>query len=116
MTTLIVNSGDFGSLARDGEKFYFRCRSFVDIKTGQPLPERREQKIAIATCDTSQYKSVEKSPAPHIKAKERRERIVAWEAATTPDALVLSPVFSLCVLRCSDRWPESDLFMRPFSL
>jgi translation initiation factor 1 (eIF-1/SUI1) len=81
MTTLKVNAGDFGSLALDGEKFYFRCRSFVDIKTGQPLPERRQQKVVVATKDTSLYKSVEKSSALHQLADELRKKIVACETA-----------------------------------
>jgi len=81
MTALKVNAGDFGTLALDGEKFYFRCRSFVDIKTGQLLPERRQQKVVIATRNGQNYKSIEKSKDLHILADERRAKIIAWETA-----------------------------------
>ena len=85
-----LNTGDFGSLALEGEKFYFRCRSFVDIKSGQPLAERRQQKLVIATRDSSLYKSIEKSSALHVKADELRAKITTWETAAQEGATVNS--------------------------
>lgn len=115
MTSLKVNAEGFGTLALDGEKFYFRCRSFVDIKTGQPLAafERRQQKVVIATRDTNLYKSIEKSSALHVKADELRAQILAWETAAangykvTSDGTVVEPVTPLIV-------PTSDIMVTAF--
>jgi hypothetical protein len=63
-----------------GTKFYFRCRSFADIQTGKVLAERRQQKVLLATQDSSLYKNL-RSSALHVKAGEIRRSIIAWEEA-----------------------------------
>jgi integrase len=82
------NQGDFGTVTVEngGTKFYFRCRSFVNIATGQLYvnkkgeQERGQQKLLLATQDSSQYKNL-KSSALHVKAGEIRRSIIAWEEA-----------------------------------
>ena len=76
------NQGDFGtvSVENGGSKFYFRCRSFVDIQTGKVLAERKQQKVLLATQDTSLYKNL-KSSALHVIAGKIRRSIIAWEEA-----------------------------------
>ena len=76
------NKGDFGGVTAEngGTKFYFRCRSFVDIQTGKVLAERKQQCVLLGTQDNSQYKNL-KSGALYVKADEIRRRIVAWEEA-----------------------------------
>lgn len=77
-----LNHGDFGtvSVENGGSKFYFRCRSFVDIQTGKVLGERRQQKVLLATQDSSLYKNL-RSSALHIDAGKIRSKIIAWETA-----------------------------------
>lgn len=86
-----LNQGDFGtvSVENGGAKFYFRCRSFVDIQTGKVLAERKQQKVLLATQDTSLYKNL-KSSALHIKAGEIRRSIIAWEEAAVNGQVVAS--------------------------
>jgi integrase len=82
------NQGDFGTVTVEngGTKFYFRCRSFVNIATGQLYvnkkgeQERGQQKVLLATRDTSLYKNL-RSSALHVKAGEIRRSIIAWEEA-----------------------------------
>ena len=77
-----LNKGDFGGVTAEngGTKFYFRCRSFVDIQTGKVLAERKQQCVLLGTQDASLYKNL-KSGALYVKADEIRRRIMAWEEA-----------------------------------
>jgi hypothetical protein len=107
------NQGDFGTVSLEdrtvlkrndaGEaiewkndgNFYFRCRSFVNITEkkkegkgqGQPLAERKQQKVLIAAQDTSIYKNL-KSSALHIEAGKLGSKIIAWETAATNGQVV----------------------------
>src|SRR5579872_4002979 len=93
------NKGDFGGVSRDRSvlkkdetgktiehendaTFWFRCRSFVDIRTGKMLAERKQQSILLAKADAgNQFKNWKHSDTLHLKAAEIRRRIMAWEEA-----------------------------------
>src|SRR5579872_143316 len=91
------NKGDFGGVSRDRSvlkkdetgktiehendaTFWFRCRSFVDIRTGKMLAERKQQSILLAKADAgNQFKNWKNSDTLHLKAAEIRRSIIAWE-------------------------------------
>ena len=85
-----LNRGDFGGVTAEngGTKFYFRCRSFVDIQTGKVLAERKQQCVLLGTQDASLYKNL-KSGALYVRADEIRRRIMAWEEAALNGQVVL---------------------------
>jgi integrase len=107
------NKGEFGTVTAEngGAKFYFRCRSFVDIQTGNVLAERKQQKALLATRDSSIYKNL-KSSALHIKAHEIRSKIIAWETAATTGQPVAGD--GTCAATPPPAPPSSDITISKF--
>jgi integrase len=79
-----LNKGDeqFGSVYQADGSWYFRCRSFVDIKdSGRQLESRKQQAVRIGErVDSSLWKS-EKSTEVQKAANAIRAKIVMWEKA-----------------------------------
>lgn len=84
----------FGSVYQADGSWYFRCRSFVDLKdSGRQLDSRKQQAVRIGErVDSSLWKS-EKSTEVQKAAAAMRAKVVMWEkAAVGGDEPTASPI------------------------